>query len=222
MDVSTQRDTDSDAIDVMRLDILMQYYPRLGSGTAALRWSDPMGGGPPVRAHLVALLYGHILCNHPESRGQLFARVGELAQRNVQSKGASGFEFAPWVLPAEWGGVGQTLWPWLIVEPEQITTPRVYSAVLKFGDPTASAPSGRWLQLDMPLELERVLAPSSALIAIAGFANSCDQPTRYLLARLLWQMNLFWGSSNMVSLFNEAVAYAAADKAVRSNPFRIP
>lgn len=210
------------AIDVIRLDILMQYYTRLGEGTAALQWSDPMAGGPLIQAHLVALLYGRILCVHQETRHELFARVGELALQNVRSRGTTGFEFAPWVLHAGREGRDLKIWPWLIVPPEQITSPTIYTAILKLGEPTSKTPAGRWVQLDMPTELERLLAPSSALIAIAGFSKACDQVSRYFLARLLWQMNVFWESPNQVSLFSETLAYAAADAAIRSGPFRIP
>ena len=62
----------SPGADVMRLDILMEYSVRMGGGAAALQWTDPMGGGPPIQAHLVALLYGRILSVHKETREELF------------------------------------------------------------------------------------------------------------------------------------------------------
>src|SRR3990172_10401628 len=105
----------SSGVDAMRLDILMEYSIRLGSGTAAVQWTDPMGGGPPIHAHLVALLYGRILCVHKETREELFGRVGDLAMHNVRSEGAIGFEFTPWVLRVGLGGGDHTLWPSQIV-----------------------------------------------------------------------------------------------------------
>jgi hypothetical protein len=213
---------ESSAVDVIRLDILMQYYPKFGCGIAGLKWTDPLGGGPLIQAHLVALLYGHILHLHHETRAELFARVGELAKQNVITKGATGFEFKPWILLAGMGEKTQQLWPWQIVPPEQVTAPETCSAILKLSEPTAKIPSGRWIEFEMAAGSERVFAPASALIAIAGFSQACDPVARYLLARLLWQMNLFWGSPNMVPLFSEAVAYAAAHSAVRSGPFHIP
>jgi len=215
-------DKEPSAVDVMRLDILMQYYHTLGCGTAALQWTDPLGGGPLIQAHLVALLYGRILRLHKESRSELFARVGSLAIKNVRSKGAAGFEFAPWVLRPDLTAGPQTIWPWPIVMPGQLTAPKVYTAILKHGEPTPLAPSGRWIHLEMAMGLERILAPSSALIAITGFSNTADRGARYYLARLLWQMNLFWGTSHMVSFFNEDQAYAAAVSAIRSGTFRLP
>ena len=104
----------------------------------------------------------------------------------------------------------------------QITAPKIYSAFLKFGEPTSIAPSGRSIHLDMAMGLERVLAPSSALIAIAGFSKDCDMETRYLLALRLWQMNVYWGSPDRVSVGSEALAYAAADSAIRSGRLRMP
>ena len=212
----------SPGADVMRLDILMEYSVRMGGGAAALQWTDPMGGGPPIQAHLVALLYGRILSVHKETREQLFGRVGDLAMQNVRSEGAIGFEFTRWVLHVGFGGGDHTLWPWRIVPPEQITDPKIYSAILKHGEPTSRAPLGRWIHLDMAMGLERVLAPSSALVAIAGSSRACDQETRYFLALLLWQMNVYWGSPHRVSLGSEALAYAAADSAIRSGQLRMP
>ena len=212
----------SPGADVMRLDILMEYSVRMGGGAAALQWTDPMGGGPPIQAHLVALLYGRILSVHKETREELFGRVGDLAMQNVRSEGATGFEFTPWVLHVGFGGGDHTLWPWEIVPPEQITAPKTYSAILKHGETTSRAPLGRWIHLDMAMELERVLAPSSALIAVAGLSTACDQETRYFLALLLWQMNVYWGSPHRVSLGSEALAYAAADSAIRSGQLRMP
>jgi len=212
----------SSGVDAVRLDILMDYSIRLGIGTAAVQWTDPMGGGSPIYAHLVALLYGRILCVHKETREELFGRVGDLAMQNVRSEGASGFEFTPWVLHVGLGVSDHTLWPWRIVPPEQITDRKIYSAILKHGEPTSRAPLGRWIHLDMAMGLERVLAPSSALVAIAAFSRACDQETRYFLALLLWQMNAYWASPDRVSFGSEALAYATADSAIRSGQLRIP
>jgi len=200
----------SSGVDAVRLDILMEYSIRLGRGTAAVRWTDPMGSGQSIQATVVALLYGRILCIHKETREELFGRVGDLAKQNVDSKGATGFEFTPWVLHVGFGGGDHTLWPWQIVSPEQIINPKIYSAILTYGEPTSSAPLGFWIRLDMAWGQEAVLAPSSALIAIAGFSRACDQETRYSLALLLWQMNVYWGSPDRVSVGSEALAYATA------------
>jgi hypothetical protein len=181
-----------------------------------------MGGGPQIHAHLVALLYGRILCVHKETREELFSRVGDLAMQNVRSEGAIGFEFTPWVLHVGLGGGDHTLWPWQIVPPEQITDPKIYSAIFKHGEPTSRAPLGRWIHLDMAMGLARVLAPSSALVAITGFSRACDQETRYFLALLLWQMNAYWGSPDRMSVGSEALAYATADSAIRSGQLRMP
>ena len=209
-------------VDAMRLDILMDYSIRWGSGTAAVRWTDPMGGGALIQSHLVALLYGRILCVHKETREELFGRVGDLAMQNVRSDGATGFEFTPWVLRVGLGGGDHTLWPWRIVSTEQITDRKIYSATLKYGKPTSRAPLGRWIHLNMPFGMARVLAPSSALIAIAAFSRACDQETRYFLALLLWQMNAYWGSPDRVSVGSEALAYGIAESAIRSGQLRMP
>lgn len=221
--MDTQPPTNS-AVEVLRLDILMQYYRRLRSGTAALLWHDPLQGGPPIQAHLVALLYGHILRAHPATREELFMRVGELAQRSLRSKGASGFVFAPWCLHGPQPGEELTLWPWLIVPREQLTAATFCSAILRLGEPSAAAPAGRWIELELAhgQESDPVRVPSSALIAIAGLSQTCKPPTRYLLARLLYQMNHFWGSPAMTVFYSEAVAYAHAVSVIREGPLRLP
>ncbi|MBI1990886.1 MAG: hypothetical protein HYS65_14425 [Betaproteobacteria bacterium] len=212
---------DSSVVDALRLDILMDYWIRFGKGTAAIRWTAPGVDSTPIQETLIALLYGRILCIHKETREELFSRVGDLAIQNVKSEGATGFEFAPWVLHVGFGGGDHRLWPWRIVPPAHVTSPKIYSAFLKVGKPTSIAPSGRSIHLDMAMGLARVLAPSSALIAIAGFSRACDKDARYLLALRLWQMNAYWGSPDRVSVGSEASAYAAADSAIRSGQLRI-
>lgn len=209
-------------IDVMRLDILMDYSIALGAGRAALVWTDYAKGGAIAQVPLVALLYGRTLINHMETRGELFNRVGELAIETVRTEGATGFEFSPWVLHLGLGGGDHTLWPWQLVSPDQIIDPKTYTAHLRSGQPSSISPIGRWIQLDMEIGLERVLAPASALIAIAGFSQSCDQETRYLLALYLWQMNAYWGTPDQVSIGTEAKAYAYAYESIRSGQLRVP
>jgi hypothetical protein len=208
-------------IDSMRLDILMDYRVGSGYGSAALRWHDMVGGGDLLKGMLVALLYGRILCVHKETRTELFAKVDALARENVRTEGKTGFEFGQWVLHVGLGGGDHTLWPWDMKTPI-MAEPKVYSAVLKIGTPSSAAPSGRSINLTMAFGMERVLAPSSALIAIAGFSRECDQETRYLLALRMWQMNIFWGTPDRISAGTEALAYAAADQAIRSGQLRVP
>ncbi len=208
--------------DVMRLDILMDYDLRSGSGCAALQWLDPHGGGASIRAILVALLYGRILCCHKETRTELFRRVDELAIENVRSSGGAGFAFGSWTLRLGAIGGDHTLWPWTMLPATHLSAPKTYTATLKQGQPNTKAPLGRSLHLDMRFGLERVLAPSSALIAISGFSDACDEETRYFLALLLWQMNVYWRSPEGVSTGSEAVAYAAADSAIRSEQLKAP
>jgi hypothetical protein len=201
--------------EAMRLDILMQYFVLNGFGSAALRWHDPMNGGEPIKAALVALLYGRILCIQKEARSELFARVDALAKENVRTKGAAGFEFQPWILQVGMGGGAQTLWPWEMKNP-YLAKPKIYSAVLRVGRPTWMAPSDAFLDLTMAWGLERILAPSAALIAIAGFSRECQRETRHFLALFLSQMNQFWGSPDRIALGTDARAYAAAHQALHS------
>lgn len=212
----------SSPIDALRLDILMDYSVRFGEGTAALRWTSSDVDSAPAQGILVALLYGRILCIHKETREELFGRVGDLAIQNVRSEGATGYDFAPWILHAGFGGGDHTLWPWRIVSTTKITSPKIYSAFLRLTKPTPTAPLERSIHLDMMWGLERVLAPSSALIAIAGFSRNCDLEARYLLSLRLWQMNVYWGSPGRVSVGSEAVAYAAADSVIRSGRLHVP
>ena len=214
-------------IDAIRLDIAMDYSIRHGSGSAALKWHELQGVGieneasEAVKGSLVSLLYGRILCVHKETRAELFAKVDALAKENVRTEGKTGFEFTPWVLHVGLGGGDHRLWPWEMKDPTLIE-PKVYSAVLKLGQPTSAAPNGKWIDLSLALGLERVLVPSAALIAIAGFSHECGQEARYLLALRMWQMNVFWRSPDRISVGTEAQAYAAADQAIRSGQMRMP
>jgi hypothetical protein len=185
----------------------MKYSVELGRGKAGLRFDDPLGAPGSVRASLVALLYGRVLCVHEETRAELFLRVGAAAERVLRSEGRAPFGFDLWVMNV---GGAQTLWPWEIVEPSELTSATIYSATLKVCSPNPLAPLGRWVHLDMGWGLERVLAPSSALIAIAGLSALADGETRHYLAFLLQRMNGYWGSPQNISLNTEAKAYAAA------------
>jgi hypothetical protein len=178
--------------------------------------------GPGIQLDLVALLYGRTLCIHKETRAELFRRVDELAKQNVRTEGQAGFNFEPWVLHVGFGGGDHNLWPWHLTAPSNLHEPKVYSAVLKLGQPSRVAPLGRWIHLDMSFGQERILAPSSALIAITGFARACNQETRYALALMLWQMNAYWGSPKRVSLETEARAFAAARNAIKSGKLTVP
>lgn len=208
--------------DLIRVDILMQYELRFGFGMAAVEWFDLSGGGQVIQAYLVALLYGRMLWAHNETKEDLFWRITDLATENVRTEGASGFDFTEWVLHVGLGGGDHTLWPWEIVAPKHITTPKTYSAILKHREPTSLAPLGLWIHVDMAWGQERILAPSSVLIAITAFSKSCDQETRYFLALLLWQMNTYWGSPDRVSACTESLALAAADSAIRTGELRLP
>ena len=212
----------SPVVEPLRLDILMDYSIRFGEGTAALQWISPGMDGTPIRETLVALLYGRILCIHKETREELFNRVGALAIQNVQSEGATGFEFEPWTLHVGMGGGAHKLWPWQIVSPSQVPDAKTYSAFLRLSKPSSVAPSGRSIRLEMKMGLNKILAPSSALIAIATFSRESDREARYLLALRLWQMNVHWGAAAKICAGSEAVACAAADAAIRSGQLRIP
>lgn len=214
--------------NVLQLDILMDYSITMGSGLAALRWTPLVKGEPlptGVSCSLVALLYGQVLCIHDETRSELFHRVQDLSIQYVRAQGNATLDFSPWTLHVGIGGGNHALWPWTMVPPDQIISPKAwkYSAYLKADRPNSRAPLGRWIYVDMPLGLERVLVPSSALIAISGFMRSCtDSEERLYLALLLSQMNAYWGSPERISFKSEAIAYAAAHSAIESSRVQLP
>lgn len=200
--------------DVMQLDILMDYTLKTGQGVAAVKWDDPFGGGESIKAQLVSLLYGRILCVHKETRHELYSRVGEISKLNVRTEGAAGFQFDQWILDVD--GDENHIWPWQISDYDSIIKAHRYTTILKHGDRNSLNPLGRWIHLNMAFGLERVLCPASIMLAVNDFSTNCSQEARYFLALLLWQMNEYWGSADDIAVNTEARANAAAEKAIRS------
>jgi hypothetical protein len=208
--------------DVMRMDILMEYRPLEGSGRAAVQWEAIASDDLRLRPWLIALLYGRILAIHEETRDQLFRTIDEISRRNVRDEGQTGFEFPRWTLNVPDNAPSQQIWPWqLHGSSTTLSNPKVYRATLKaVQDPRA----GNYfaLHLDMTFGLERVLAPSSALIAIASYADGTDNEGRYELAVVLWQINSFYGEPGAVQVGTEHIALAAATAAMRAGNLRVP
>jgi hypothetical protein len=201
-------------VDALHLEILMDYNLKEGSGRAALHWTDPHNGGPMIQAQLIALLYGRILCVHEETRINLFYRVGLKAFKVAVSGGATEMEPEPWSLRVD--NRDLSLWPWALVDANQLDNPKRYRATLKGITLAANAPVIKHIHLDMAFGLERVLAPSSVLIAMSAFSRHCGQEARHFLALLLIQMNSYWGDPDGVTVGSETHAYAAAEAAIRT------
>jgi hypothetical protein len=169
-------------VEVMRLDIYMEYSPLLAHGSAAVQWVPLASDDVNLRPFLVALLYARILGAHAETRSQLFSTIDELSTMNVRDEGRTGFPFKDWTLEVGMGVPPQTIWPWSLYDsPNALGRPKVYqAALLAFQPPGTAGYFG--INLKMALGQERILAPSSVLIAITALSQSTDQEGRYELA----------------------------------------
>lgn len=206
-------------IDVMRVDLFMEYHPLTSMGTAAVEWASLESNDPNMRPFLVALLYARILAAHAETRKKLFELVDAISKQNVRDEGQTGFLFPEWLLHIGFGAPEQRIWPWVLADiPRDLGEPKVYKATLKaFPETNHFA-----IDLKMAIGQERILAPASALIATTSYAGSTDQEGRYELAVLLWQINEYYGSPDRVRIGSESKALAAATSAIRSGDLRMP
>ena len=119
------------AVEIMRLDLFMEYHVLSGKGSAALEWVPLASKDQRLRPFLVALLYARILGAHAETRDKLFRIIGEVSINNLQDRGFTGFAFPRWMLDVGMGVQIQQIWPWDIMpNPSFLTTPKVYRATM--------------------------------------------------------------------------------------------
>jgi len=204
----------SDKVEVLRLEVLMDYNVSVGNGCGAIRWV-PSPAHPDPQQLLVALpslligrLYGRILAVHAETQAELFARVGRAAKTAIEQEGARGFSFDDWILKVGLGGGQHSIWPWSLTTPEASTlhSPKTYNA--RFFAHTE--PRGTMsFELDMSLGMERVLAPSSVLVTLACF-GSTGRLDCLDVATLLVGMNEYYQRPNRATLATQAPAWSAA------------
>lgn len=209
-------------IDVMRVDLFMEYHPPTSTGAAVVQWVSLASNDPHLRPFLVALLYARILVAHAETRTKLFQVVDAISKQNVRDEGHTGFIFPDWMLPVGFCAPDQRIWPWVLYDnPSTLSEPKVYQATLQ-AFPGPATPGHFGINLKMAWGQERILAAASPLIAITSYAESTDQEGRYELAVLLWQINEFYGSPDGVRIGSESKALAAATSAIRSGDLRAP
>ena len=114
-------------IDVMRLDIFMDFQPLIGRGSAAVQWVPIDSDDPNLRPFLICLLYARILSVHTETRAQLFWVIDEISKTNVRDEGRTGFSFKDWAIDIGMGVPPQFIWPWDLYEsPSALKSPKVY------------------------------------------------------------------------------------------------
>jgi hypothetical protein len=111
--------------------------------------------------------------------------------------------FDPWDLHV--AGRAFSLWPWLLTEHERIAAAKTYTATLQ-----STTRGSLAIHLKMALGQERVLTPSSALIAAYGLATALADGARARLARVLLAVNAYYRSPDKIGLGSEAAALAAA------------
>jgi hypothetical protein len=169
------------------------------------------------------LLYARILSINPETRSKLFWLIDELSKSNVRDKGHTGFPFPEWAIEIRGGPSRysrQYIWPWSFEEsPDAIRKPKVYKATLQL---LVEEFQYFDIYLKMAFGQERILAPSSFLIALHSYCETSSREELYELAIYLWQINEFYKSPDNVSLGHEARALIAATDAVRSGNLIIP
>jgi hypothetical protein len=201
----------AESADYLRLEILMDTdVPRLLQGqtpTALVRWETlsphPFLSTDRARIALAALLYGRILFAHEETRTELFQRVQQAAEKLAD--GEPTFPVEGWRLQA--GGMSFPIWPWRIVNPTELKSPKVYIATL-IGREDGS---GLAIQLDMASGLERMLAPASALIPLFTLSKELDSQDRRRLGNVLRAMNKFYETpERSADLLSEVTAFSAA------------
>lgn len=192
-------------IEHLKLDVLMKFDIRSGQGVAALRWAvvrpHTSLSDEQTRIALVTLLYARTLVNHGETRGDLFDRMAQAARRVIQGDGRLTFD--PWQLHV--AGNDFSIWPWVLTEPGRVADAKTYTATLQ-----SKAGGSLGIHLKMALGQERILAPSSALIAASGLATALNDSDRVRLAQVLLGINAHYGSPDSIGLGSERGALAAA------------
>jgi len=190
----------------MRLEILMQYGVLSGERFSTARWLSisPHPNLSNVQSCIAisALNYGRALVNHAETRIPLFNYVGNIATK--LNKG-NNVNFVDWQLDA--GGMIFNIWPWSIVSAEKLNDPKIYNATLQ-----SSRKGIMVIHLDMAFGLERVLAPSAALLPIYILANNLDEKYKRILGSILLSMNNYYKTPegagvilSEVKAFNQAI-----------------
>ena len=204
----------AEKVEVFRLEVLMDYNVSTGTGWGALRWVPSTDHPDPPQllsvfsSLIIGRLYGRILAVHAETRAELFARVGRAAERAISEDGARGIAFDDWTLNVGFGGGQHCIWPWRLTTPEAGTlyNAKVYSGRLFAHTEPRGALS---FALDMSLGMERVLAPSSVLIALACFGSS-GRLDCLDVATLLLGMNDYYQRPDRATLGAQVPAWTAA------------
>jgi hypothetical protein len=220
--------------DLIRIEIMMDYSgPIWGNedkGTAAIRWSMLASDLPeellsPFRAALIALLYAEALVIQDVTRGQLGSCVNNAVHRFIQSSDDTArLDFDEWNVKA--GGKLFPIWPWVIVDTDAFNQrilstkpalgcPRTYTATLKAGPRTSSAPEGLWAFIEMPLGQELACVPSAPLIAAYSFGATNNRVIVSGLCVLLHNVNRYYQGLGRFPLGSYARAVAHGMAAVR-------
>jgi hypothetical protein len=121
----------------------------------------------------------------------LFHRVGRAARKLAE--GDAVFEVETWDLQT--GGMSFAIWPWRLVGPGELKSPRAYVATL-IGSDTGEIFA---ILLDMAFGLERILAPVSVLVTLSALSQELDRDGRMLLGQVLLAMNGHYGMPETAS-----------------------
>lgn len=201
--------------EVLRLHIHMRYELELGRGAACVRWTlldeSLKDKENALRCSLIALLYARVLTIHHADRAQLFQRVNRAMTALLAQGTTAPLVFEEWVLDIDPIGPPFVIWPWAPLESPEAQGVKTHVATLRYGRPTRQSPAGLAIDLEMPLGMERVRVPASVMIAASDCFNGLEDPVyREVFARLLLDVNRYYGTPENAALMSEGVAVAAA------------
>lgn len=191
--------------EYLRLYTLMNFDMKYHKGSGVVRWESleqhPNYSPVELRLILAALQYARTLVNHAETRSELFVRVGQGA--GAIASGALQLAITPWEL--EVGGMYFQIWPWIITSPDGLTKPKTYVGTLQ-----DAGEGGFSIHLKMAFGLERVLAPSAALLPLFTLSSELTPADRVRFGKLLLAVNSYYGSPDAAGrLYSEVKAVAS-------------
>lgn len=232
--------------DALRLELLMDYWSRGGivhpaspgcQRCAGPLWTNPLTMRPYIRSKSFspypsmqkALTSGAVELFEPLAKA-LRACLGERDPLQSQS-----LAFEPLYLKGP-GSSQNIIWPWKTASWADVEARRqlafvqldgrssenmmkTHTATLMRGPAAQYAPAGTWLRYRPEQELNRVLMPAAALIAISSVWEQMAEG-RDLLLWLLVYTNQYFQAPDRIPLASDAMAVAAALEAVMAHGSR--
>jgi hypothetical protein len=186
--------------DIIRMTMNMEFYTMNGFGVANIEWYEDKNPTDLSRTQLkilcVTALYARILVSHKEIRQELLERVSQAAQTFTT---ANRFVFEDWYFSA--AGSRLQLWPWQFGETFK---PKKYEATI------FQKGGSLGFNLKMAWGLERILAPSSVMIAVASLSSELADDGNMLLGRGLLSVKNEYANSGSFPIGSDIRALSNA------------